>query len=307
MLSKIKIVIVLLGVLINLTVVAQDWAPVGAEWYYSKPSGDPQGNYVLYTSVKDTLVGNEAARKIIKQKSNGELLGYEIMYSNNDSVFYWFNGAYHLLYDFTAVQGDTILFEFKSTGVQNNDTILSVQGYVLSVSTTSSGNSPMLKKMEVAIIPIPGLEIRYVWPTTFIYTEKVGYESGDNYLIFEIEGPSIPEKPSLRCYSESLFNYKTEFWNAVAQGEPCDLDVVGVLEISNKKSLKFYPNPASYEVYIDPPNEPIEYEIHDMSGKLINQGAVQHDGRIAIPVMPNELYILSVGDKHSKLNVQQQK
>jgi hypothetical protein len=302
-----KIGIVLLGVLINLTLLAQDWAPIGAEWYYSKPSGDPQGNYVLYTSVKDTLVGNETARKIIKQKSNGELLGYEIMYSNNDSVFYWFNGAYHLLYDFSAVLGDTVLFEFKSIGVQNNDTILEVKGHVINVRTVSSGNSPMLKNLELAIIPIPGLEIRYVWPATFTYTEKVGDESGDNYLIYEIEGPSIPEKPSLRCYSESLFSYKTEFWNVVAQGEPCDLDVVGVFELSGKKRLKLYPNPASFEVYIEVSKEPVDYEILDINGKIINQGAVQYDGRISIPVVPNGLYILRVGDKRSKLNVQQPK
>ncbi len=90
----------------------QDFAPVGAKWYYGEAfafSGDI--NYILFTSARDTVILNETCRKITKRHQLGCYLRpeNEYVFSRNDTVFFYEPsfGHFGVLYDFNATAGDS--------------------------------------------------------------------------------------------------------------------------------------------------------------------------------------------------------
>jgi len=85
--------------------------------------------------------------------------------------------------------------------------------------------------------------------------------------------------------------------------EDCSWLPNGIKEPTWSK-LEIYPNPAHSEVFVTPPAQPTSYFIYDISGKLINQGAVSSSGRISLAAISNGMYVLMVGNKRSKLIVQ---
>ena len=76
-----------------------------------------------------------------------------------------------------------------------------------------------------------------------------------------------------------------------------------VTEISNA-DLGIYPNPAQKEVFVKGITQPTLYVIYDMSGKQITQGTVTALGRIGLEQVVSGMYILKVGNQHSKLLVE---
>jgi hypothetical protein len=78
----------------------------------------------------------------------------------------------------------------------------------------------------------------------------------------------------------------------------------GIGEINAFEELSFYPNPAHDEVFIKDLKRQEAYFIYDVSGKVINQGMVDLDGRISISGISNGMYVLMVGNKRSKFIVE---
>jgi hypothetical protein len=63
-----RIALIVILVLVSITLYGEDFAPVGAEWYYSEQfafSGDL--NYIKFTSEKDTLIYGKNCKKISKR------------------------------------------------------------------------------------------------------------------------------------------------------------------------------------------------------------------------------------------------
>ena len=67
---------------------------------------------------------------------------------------------------------------------------------------------------------------------------------------------------------------------------------------------QIYPNPAHNEVFVKGITQPTLYVIYDMSGKQITQGTVTLSGRIGLEQVVSGMYILKVGNQHSKLLVE---
>ncbi len=76
-----------------------------------------------------------------------------------------------------------------------------------------------------------------------------------------------------------------------------------VAEVSNV-NLNIYPNPAKNEVFVKDIIQPTLYVIYDMSGKQITQGTVTLSGRIGLELVISGMYILKIGNQHSKLLVE---
>ena len=71
---------------------AQDWAPIGAAWYYSEGFSfwnEYDEDYIKFESVKDTLVEGKNCRKITKLHKIvcNDRPSIEYMYSENGKVF----------------------------------------------------------------------------------------------------------------------------------------------------------------------------------------------------------------------------
>ena len=77
----------------------------------------------------------------------------------------------------------------------------------------------------------------------------------------------------------------------------------GVNELEYNQ-LSINPNPAHNEVFIEMSDKLTQYQIYDMSGKVVQQGTIEANGRIGLASVSGGMYILLVGDKRSKLVIQ---
>ncbi|MGB0403339.1 MAG: T9SS type A sorting domain-containing protein [Salibacteraceae bacterium] len=250
---------------------AQSWAPLGGTWTYSLPTINPKGNYFQVVAEKDTIIQGAVCKKLIKRDSFGGYIDSEFMYELNDSVFYFQNGSFNLLYDFSVNVGDTVVYNLRTYTHQSNDTVLNVRGVVLNKNQVIDENSNTLSKLSVYLIPVSGFETMYQWPDSFIYVQNVGYLSGNRYLIYEIPMVGIPEQPALRCYSDSSISYVTDFWRTIGNGRKCDFIETGINNFPNEKKSIVYPNPSSGIIKIKKNAFDAEstIEILDLNGRVL--------------------------------------
>lgn len=234
------IIFVFILLYFNVAFSQNDWAPIGAKWYYSVPngSGNLLDSVLIYESIKDTVINNQICKKISDINNN-----IIFMYFDNQKVYYWKYNQFQLIYDFTLIQNDTALLTHRAlipdtlspSGI--NDTILNVRLIVDSV-TNENVNGELLKRFYLHYIPdtaYPDL----LWFNIF-YTEKIGSETE---FIECIKPATIPEDAiTLRCYDDSLIHYMTQWWSS--QGLSCDY--ITNIKVSNvgDKNINVYPNPV---------------------------------------------------------------
>lgn len=94
-----------------------EWAPIGAKWYYSDESlgvKPEEGNgYYLIESTRDTTIENISA-KVLEithfYLDKIESTRTEIMYGDMEKVYHWdaYEENFYMLYNFAAMEGDTI-------------------------------------------------------------------------------------------------------------------------------------------------------------------------------------------------------
>lgn len=241
-----------------------NWAPIGAKWYFNRPSST-SGDFVAFESKKDSTIQGKNVR-IIDVRLNGTTpVSQEYIYQNGDSIFYYnpnYN-SFFLLYNFSAKPGDTITVhtsKFKPTKAffSYYDSIIDFKYKVIAIDSILISEK-WLKRQRVE-----NLE-NSLWG----FTKPTG---GDNdYILdkvgsvtyfFGVFGGIIPEEniSILRCYSETDLTYKNSAWN-----EECDVYTPIITNQFNDNKLIF-PNPFNNQLNIML-NEPVEYiQICDING-----------------------------------------
>jgi len=92
-----------------------EFAPIGAEWYYEKmlSHNPPEAGYIKLTSIKDSTIENKAVRVIevlfAPDDTTQIVEGYEYLHQSGDTIWYWKNKQFHMLYNFALQKGDSIL------------------------------------------------------------------------------------------------------------------------------------------------------------------------------------------------------
>jgi len=91
-----------------LSSITQNWAPVGAKWYFTQNHIGTSGvSYRVSESIKDTIILGKNCRKIIQEDV---FQTWEVFYTykSNDSVYFYnsFLNEFKLLYDYGASTGD---------------------------------------------------------------------------------------------------------------------------------------------------------------------------------------------------------
>jgi hypothetical protein len=90
------------------------WAPQGATWYYSYGNFAVTG-YVRIKYVGDSIINGQSCKALEKKrywfdfilsKSDSAVIDTTFTYLKNDSVFYYFNNQFYLLYDFNGQPSD---------------------------------------------------------------------------------------------------------------------------------------------------------------------------------------------------------
>lgn len=303
--KKSKLILVMgLFCLISVPVFSQiQWASIGAKWYYSSNSA-PFQDYFYWEVAKDTMAQGKMALKMVKFNSSGTVSGEEIIHTRNDSVFYWHQGQFNLMYDFHSALNDTITLQIRSTALSSfNDTVLDVSVVVMD-KKDSTVNGKVLQYVEVSVLPVDGLESQYIWPDKFQYIEQIGHNYSGMELVYEIELPGIPVQSNLRCFNNFTgLSYITPYWQLHGGTTyACDY-ILANTSIDNLVSeYKMYPNPATSTVFISRLMdsgriEKLEISIFDLNGQLsfkeeLGSNVVQKE--LDISNLSNGLYFVQL-------------
>ena len=238
---------------------AQDFAPIGAEWYYGSSAGGlaPTGSeYYYLISEKDTVINDYNLRKIKQIYCNYQGDSLEVtpyfIYQSGDSVSLYNtdNDNLYRLFVFNASQGDTLTFDVPWNSYNWGgptyrvviDTIVSViyDGVEL--------NKYVLEQID-----------DFGWFNEF-YLDKVG-----GYEWFVPHGMGvIPEADGpIRCYhdDEIEINFTSR---------ECDYRMT-VNSINNLSAAQFElsPNPTSDFIQIKSHLRINKVEMIDNTGKII--------------------------------------
>ena len=264
--------------LITVTNYGQDFAPVGATWHYSYTETSPPFNqsYILIESVKDTIILGKNAKKLsqthYQSSSNSIFLGYEFIYSDSNKVYLYKYNKFNLLYDFNAVQGDTIFVIeplFMNCG-GNGDTLIPF----LVDSVKLINISGFQKKIQF----VTNLEIGWNFGGKFI--ESIG----SNYFLFPTDCVAPPHIDSLRCYNDSLLSYQLV--------NDCEEIITSIKENTNI----FHQYEFQNTIYntLNLPDIKGDIFIYDIQGKLLFSEKIKP----TIPInLKNGIYIVLLKSK----------
>jgi|GEM_PF-2529715 len=186
----------------------EDFAPVGAEWYYGMDEYIGGSGYQRFIVEKDTTYLGKLCKKVnaIRYSPYGNIIVQYTFYTynQNDSSLYSYHNNFYLLYDFNLNTGDTLKvrlpsdYYFELYHLQYEDTLL--------IQTVSSVDTVTIEERSLIRIyfNFPH-DVEYDGPYYEYYTQKLG---GSNYFFpFELELTEAIET-IFRCYSDSALQYK---------------------------------------------------------------------------------------------------
>ena len=271
-----KKLILLLLAFVSAYSAAQDFAPIGAVWYYNQ--GTVNLNYQTYKtfeSVKDTVINGQACSKIIESIENEEQ-NIQYMFSRNDSVFFFENISFHLLYDFGAEKGDTIVLDHFFANVEGGKLLMIID------STSTIEINGITKKLQY-ISCGDGLVIGFGGPIIKdIGSADYMFPTLDNTL-----------NGSLRCYQDNYLGlFKNPYygvWN-----KECDYISTSIRNITEESDNIVVPNPVSNSFVIKKLKSVSNYNLTDLHGKVLKSGQIEPEQEINISGFNKGIYFLQI-------------
>lgn len=269
-----KKLLLFLVLLMSTSLLAQnDWAPIGAKWYFNRPHSTMY-DYVVIESIKDSTIKGKNVRVLDVKINNTKPVSHEYIHQKGDSIFYYNrnHGSFNLLYNFAAKTGDTITVhnrKFKATEAFFYILQDSVPYFKYKVTAVDSIQSAgrWIKRQKVAALK-PG-----IWG--FVDARAPDYYVLDGIggltYFFGVSGNIILEEVSviLRCYTGPGYEFRNPEWT-----EDCDL-ITAVNEIRHDDEMVIYPNPCTNQLHVNLP-DPFEIEIIDINGSRVS--STHHQG-----------------------------
>lgn len=268
---------------------AQDWAPIGAKWYFTQHYN--MSSAVSYNKIeveKDTVVQGKNCKKLM---GSFDGCGWysQILYKSNDSVYFYHTqkNEFALLYDFNASPGD--IWE------------------VYNITTNFGFGNPDTTKLIVDSIgqtSITGQNLRIIY-TSIVNQLESSFHFGGT-IIENIGAPSMfpgfnfcdPGPGPLRCYEDQFISYQTGPYF-------CDQVTLGVPE-KEKKQITVFPNPSSQFIRIDL-SEMIsgDIEIINLAGQKVLYRTFEASSlKINTRKLAEGLYVLNIIDDDSIIHTE---
>tara|TARA_Y100000589_G_scaffold331882_2_gene387645 strand:- start:25432 stop:26358 length:927 start_codon:yes stop_codon:yes gene_type:complete len=279
---------------------AQNFAPIGATWYYDEVFSFTNSNardFIKFTVVKDTVINGQLCSKIVKR--HRVLCAFrdsvEFIYTQNDTVFFYdtsFN-TFQILYDFNAQAGDSWQILMKN----NQNTIDTLTIRVDSTSTTLI-NGLSLKTLHVTYISSnPDAVMNY-------YNSKIIERIGDMQYMFNWSPYTFTcddnASNGLRCYQDSVLGY---YSTGIA--DSCNLVITGIFDKNNfSNTFSITPNPAQDFAVINVSRSfsELQIDIYNISGKKIEQiTSLQNSFKISFKNFSKGMYFISVKNEKGNL------
>jgi len=260
---------------------AQDFAPIGSIWHYTQGTLNPNvTSFKTLESISDTVISGIICKKIIEVERYFDTINvsYRYMYSENDSVFFYADDNFHLLYDFGAMEGDTVVLDYFKT----------YDGTPLKMiidSTSSTLVNDQERKIQYItcgdgiLIEFGNHAIEGIGNTSFMFPTLDG----------SLDGP-------LRCYQDNntaLFlnpfhpNYG---WNH----EDCEEIKTGISENGSDEGISIFPNPTSCCISIKNIDKPFAYKLYNLNGKIVLSGIATESTEIRITGLSQGIYFIEL-------------
>lgn len=285
---------------VSLQIMAQDFAPIGAKWYYTESfafSGDI--SFLKIESVKDTVVQGKDCKVLLKTHFLGcsdRPTINEIVYSEDSVVYFWDNGfdKFQTLYNFKTKKGDFWTILMKSTTEQ----VDTIKVFVDSIASTEIKN----KSYKTLYVSYHANYLDY----SQAYPSIIVYQIGDlNYLFnfFPIWAMSCDFNFSngLRCYEDAEIGY---YSRGIADSCTYTHKWTSVESIKdNQLKVDFGSNPTHGEIKISC-RDNTNYIIFllDNLGRIIKTGSFRKETNLDISTYPNGMYFILIQDDKGMTN-----
>ena len=238
----------------------QNWAPIGAKWYYSSLHKRDLGFWPSYTvieSIRQQLFQGKMCRvlqqKVYYKNGNSAVEGEYYTYEDSNKVYYWANNQFYKLYDFVSPVGT----EWDVYGIEGDNFCDLIPGSPPPppVATRQLGRIKKTKDTTIMVNNLPlkmfksdtvtgykrfALEretIQRIGNTKFMFPHQVNF-CRITCCFFSTTMPFY----SLRCYSDSLINYRFSFPLA------CDTFLYTNIPKYPNFEVSIYPNPFGEEL-----------------------------------------------------------
>jgi len=285
----------------SLQTFSQDFAPIGAKWYYTERfafSGDQ--SYLKIESIKDTLFQEKNCKLLSKtgvlECSNR--VESEIVYSHDSAVYFWDKDfeKFQMLYNFKAGKGDFWKILIK----HDNDNTDTIQVVVDSITNTNILNKS-IKVLNVSYYP--GY---YDSENLYHYSSKIVYSIGDftylfNFYPYWSGACDFNYSGGLRCYEDSEFGY---YSTGIADSCTYTYKWTSLESIKdNQLKVELSPNPTHGKIKIIC-HDNINYKIFllDNTGRIIRTENFKKETNLDISSYPNGMYFILIQDDKGMTN-----
>lgn len=282
---------------------SHEFAPIGAEWYYSYANIFTTG-YIHIKAVKDTVIDGTECVKLVKQEHGYSMDPWgigpglysgksrtEYVTSSEDKVYLYRDQTFHLWFDFDAEVGDS--WPVPPPG--NNNMISDTAGFLI-VEAKGTG---MVNGMELKYIDVIDRE-----GSEWGYGDYLFGQSPYTVRIYERIGPigcylfpethwwaDANEGGPFRCYEDeeighiSVFPYNCDYIN----------DEYQAVAENRTDCMKAFPNPTEGIVGVTvPTNKPFVAKLYDNMGRMIQVFTGKESFfTLNLEVFPSGLYFLS--------------
>ena len=277
-----------------------EFAPIGATWYYGNMESMFGDMGFTKTTVADTAVIDGKKVKILiseYHRSNGEVHPSDTVYAyqTGDSVFFYLDGKFHLVYNFGLNVGDTMEIYNPDNKYCGNDWLY---GHIVVKSIkTLNINGTQLK--EFSFTPTDFHTEHYQ------YIEKIGTTSqlfGETCVADNFGSGMFGE---LRCYDDveiGHYQYGKETcdsifvfdWEAYRRWED-SMRRVDVIDKENLDLRIFYSQPDK-SIVIDSRGscDQSVINVSDVNGRIVYCDVCESDTQIRVALKKNMVYIVIV-------------
>jgi hypothetical protein len=298
----IKLVLILF---VYLSFGQEEWAPIGAKWYYSFTDVGSPGLTIM-TSINDTVIQNKTCKKFEIQNifhsmnSEGKFFidtstSYEYCYFENNSIFHYDKADYfYKLYDFSVAPDDTVLV--RDTSYAGN---FSYERFEYVVDSISHITIDAKEHLTIHTSPTEVADWSF---SSFIESYAIIEKIGSTCSFFGISAiiAISSDNSFLRCYMDQEIFYRSELWDDTLS---CDFFNYNVaVTQQSKSSIKIFPNPFSNSVQVTQESNKYNHvKIIDLTGRVYHEERILGSNTIInLSSLPKGIYIISlINPKHN--------
>jgi hypothetical protein len=282
-----------------------EFAPLGAEWYYTYSLGQPEDFFNHVVCEKDTIIEENNCR-VVKQYFNNSPVANEkhIIKQEQGKVYYYYQGQFNLLFDFDAKVGDIVEFTFiyniyEYGVVLIEETVWPIKYRIQSITTNAQNIRTFTARGVDNISYGDGI---YYPSYTYIYTEKIGLQNKFMPTFHNGAYPDAEIHRDLRCYSDADFSFVSDWWSNTAL--PCDYNhAARSINAPPSDNSKVYPNPFNDKVSVYASQEG-DIEIVDIFGKVVYYSELPNGiNEISTDHFPKGIYLVKIQQKDNSIQV----